>query len=150
MALHGDFGHGSESYSNKQPRLAAQRRQHLVRRLFSSVAMGTGASVSVTASIADAPALSPEAYVQEHHRFYEAFKNAQWAEAYPYVSSQTSAGALAALGEANYANCIRFAVGAVGHTQAGPQDVEQAALGQQHLFYQLLVLPVLPEVKETK
>ena len=89
--------------------------------------MGTGASAAAALPLPDAPAMSQDEYVKEHHKFWEAYKDAQWKEAYKYMASQTTAGAFAALGERNYENCVRFAVGAIGHTQESPKDIEEAA-----------------------
>eukprot|EP00913_Durusdinium_trenchii_P009800 g9203.t1 len=80
--------------------------------------MGTGASVAkVAEGLPEAPPLEREEYVKEHHKFFENYTEQKWNEIYPHVSSQSSAGALAALGEANYQNCIRIGVGAIAHTQ---------------------------------
>ncbi|CAK8991821.1 unnamed protein product [Durusdinium trenchii] len=88
--------------------------------------MGTGASVAkVAEGLPEAPPLEREEYVKEHHKFFENYTEQKWNEIYPHVSSQSSAGALAALGEANYQNCIRIGVGAIAHTQDSPKDVEE-------------------------
>lgn len=71
-------------------------------------------------------ALKREEYVTEHHKFWDDYSKHNWADAYEHIASQTSEGALAALGEANFQNCVRISVKAVGHTQESPKDVDQA------------------------
>lgn len=90
--------------------------------------MGSGASALPERAglIVEPPKLEREEYIKEHHKFFDAFTKHQWTEVYQYVASQTSKGALAALGEANFQNCLRISIGAVGYTQESPKDIDLA------------------------
>jgi len=93
--------------------------------------MGSGASLHVPEEVSqlipEPPAKEREEYINEHHKYWEAyFKKHDYTEAYESAASQTSKGALAALGDQNFQNCLRIALGSIGKTQESPKDVDQA------------------------
>ncbi|CAJ1337137.1 unnamed protein product [Effrenium voratum] len=64
--------------------------------------------------------------VEDHHAMWNAYVSKDWKEVARHIDSQVSAEALAALGEQNFANCVRMSLAAISNTIDSPQDVEEA------------------------
>ncbi|CAJ1371349.1 unnamed protein product [Effrenium voratum] len=89
--------------------------------------MGSGASLEPKSFGApEAEPLERQQYIEEHHVMWDAFTNGDMEEVYKHAASQSSAGALAALGPANFQNCLRMSVAGIGKTQPHPKNVEEA------------------------
>ncbi|CAJ1355220.1 unnamed protein product [Effrenium voratum] len=89
--------------------------------------MGSGASLEPKSFGApEAEPLERQQYIEEHHVMWDAFTNGDMEEVYKHAASQSSAGALAALGPANFQNCLKMSVAGIGKTQPHPKNVEEA------------------------